>query len=221
MLTAAWSWVRVLPCLLLTAASACSTFAVEADSFQAGTPAENNPAFHARLLELASTYQSYARVDDELHWAPFLCRQPMPSFPRRSQSTMEQTHGRKLYFVFAKDRAAYLSRDGKTPAFEGQAVVKEAWTAEQVPSTTSYDKSQSPVLYLQENGQLFHAKERAGLFVMYRTAASTPGTDGGWVYGTVTADGKTVTSSGTVSSCMGCHQQAKYERLFGIDYKGL
>ena len=198
----------------------CSLSAVEPDPAQSQTAAENNPAFHARLLELANTYTSYARVDDELHWAPTLCRQPMPSVARRSMSTQDDTHGRKLYFLFARDRAAYLGRDGKTPAFEGQAVVKEAWTVEEVAGDTVYDKRTSPVLYRQEAGKLFHAKERAGLFIMYRTASATPGTDGGWVYGTVTPDGKTVTSAGAVPSCLTCHRQAKHERLFGIEYSG-
>ncbi len=198
----------------------CSLSSVEPDPFQSGTPAENNPAFHARLLEIASTYQSYARVDDELHWAPFLCRQPMPSFPRRSMSTAIDTHGRKLYFVYAKDRAAYLSREGKTPAFVGQAVVKEAFTAEEVPLSTPYDKLQSPVRYIQEGDKLFHAKDPAGLFLMFRTDSNTPGTDSGWVYGTIAPDGKTVTSAGTVQSCMRCHKDAKYERLFGMNYSG-
>ena len=205
----------VLPLL-----AACSLTAVDSDPLRASLQAENNPAFHARLLELASTYPSFARVDDELHWAPFLCRQPMPSGPRRSMSTMEDTHGRKLYFVFAQDRAAYLGRDGKSPAFEGQAVIKEAWTTEEVPADTAYNKTQSPVMYLPEGGKLFHAKDRAGLFIMYRLPSGTPGTDDGWVYGTVDATSKSVTSAGTVPACMNCHKQAKFERLFGIDYRG-
>jgi hypothetical protein len=43
----------------------------------------------------------------------------------------------------------------------------------------------------------------------------TPGTDNGWVYGTVTADGKQVTSAGRVKSCMACHQRAPNDRVFG------
>ena len=206
--------------VVVSGALGCSLSSVDTDPLRANLQAENNPAFHARLLELASTYQSFARVDDELHWAPFLCRQPMPSGPRRSMSTMEDTHGRKLYFVFAQDRAAYLGRDGKSPAFEGQAVIKEAWTVQEVPADTAYNKTQSPVMYLPEGGKLFHAKDRAGLFIMYRLPTGTPGTDGGWVYGTVDATGTSVTSAGTVPACMSCHKQAKFERLFGIDYHG-
>ena len=211
--------VAALP-LLMRATAGCSLPAVDPEPLQHSAQAENNPAFHPRLRELANTYQSFARVDDELHWAPTLCRQPQPSMPRRSQSPLEDTHGRKLYFVFAQDRAAYLSRSGKSPAFEGQAVIKEAWTAAEVRPDTPYDKAQSPVMYIPEGDKLFHAQDRAGLFIMFRLATDTPGTDAGWVYGTVDPVSGTVTSSGTVQSCMSCHRQAKYERLFGIDYHG-
>ena len=198
----------------------CSGLAVEPDPGAVPSTAENNPAFHDRLREVAAGYQTYARVDDELHWAPGLCRMPMPSHPRRSASMNLDTHGRKLYYVFAKDRDAYLSRQSKTPAIVGQAVVKEAWEAEAVPATTPYDQAQSPVRYLREQDQLFHAKQKSSLFIMFRLDPGTPQTDNGWVYGTVTADGQTITSSGRVQSCMGCHLEAPHERLFGIDYHG-
>ena len=44
--------------------------------------------------------------------------------------------------------------------------------------------------------------------------------DSGWVYGTVSSDGQGVTSAGQVRTCMGCHEQAPHDRLFGIDYHG-
>lgn len=208
-------------CLALFALTAgCTPIGIEADPGTTPGSVENKLEFQPRLRELAASYESFARVDDELHWAPFLCRMPQPSFPRRSASTQIDTHGRKLYYVFAKDRAAYLGRDGKQPGEVGQAVIKEAWEAEEVPADTQIDASKSPVLYLREGERLYHARQKAGLFVMYRLAKDTPGTDEGWVYGTVAADGKTVTAAGRVASCMGCHQQATHERLFGIDYHG-
>jgi hypothetical protein len=43
-----------------------------------------------------------------------------------------------------------------------------------------------------------------------------PGSDAGWIYGTVAPDG-TVTSAGRVANCMGCHtSDARRERLFGL-----
>jgi hypothetical protein len=51
---------------------------------------------------------------------------------------------------------------------------------------------------------------------MFKLDPSTPGTDRGWAYGTVTADGKQVTSAGRVESCMRCHRKAPHDRLFGL-----
>jgi hypothetical protein len=55
----------------------------------------------------------------------------------------------------------------------------------------------------------------AGIYVMLKVQEGTPGTDAGWLYGTVTAEGE-VTSAGRVASCMGCHVTAHHERLFGL-----
>ena len=54
---------------------------------------------------------------------------------------------------------------------------------------------------------------------MFKTDPQTPGTDEGWVYGTVTPDGQQVTSAGRVESCMMCHQGAPHDRLFGLPEK--
>jgi hypothetical protein len=51
---------------------------------------------------------------------------------------------------------------------------------------------------------------------MMKLDPATPNTDAGWVYGTVTPDGKTVTSSGKVETCLKCHVEAPGDRLFGI-----
>jgi hypothetical protein len=70
--------------------------------------------------------------------------------------------------------------------------------------------------YARKEGRLYQAKEKVGLFVMYKLDPQTPGTDEGWVYGTVTADGKKVTSAGRVQSCTACHRHAPHDRLFGL-----
>ena len=51
---------------------------------------------------------------------------------------------------------------------------------------------------------------------MFKTKEGTPGTDRGWVYGTVSADGTTVTSVGLVKNGMQCHQDAPYDRQIGL-----
>jgi len=101
----------------------------------------------------------------------------------------------------------------------GQVVVKESWRA---PST------EAPKANIDKSAAKAAAKEttsafttdvlgpKSGLYIMYRAAAKAPDTDDGWVYGTVTADGKTVTSAGRVQSCMSCHISAPHGRLFGL-----
>jgi hypothetical protein len=71
--------------------------------------------------------------------------------------------------------------------------------------------------YLAVGDKTYRAARRGDLFIMYHLDPSTPGTDNGWVYGTVTPDGKTVTSAGRVASCMRCHQSLS-GRLFGLRY---
>ena len=63
---------------------------------------ENNKAFHAELLKIAAGYKAYGRVDDLNRWAPKLCLLA-PSRARFSKSDEAETHGEKLYFLFAKD----------------------------------------------------------------------------------------------------------------------
>ena len=109
----------------------------------------------------------------------------------------------------------------------------EAWLPEEVPAETR----QVPILAKVQfqkgdtllerevltipfahdtDGRLYHAVQKKDLFIMYKMDPKTPGTDEGWVYGTVTADGQRATSAGLVGSCMKCHQQAPHDRLFGV-----
>ena len=74
--------------------------------------------------------------------------------------------------------------------------------------------------YALKDGKLFHAEVKNALFIMYKAEPKTENTDAGWVYGTVSADGQTVTSAGRVQSCMQCHQDAPHGRLFGLKEVG-
>lgn len=166
-------------------------------------PEVNNPAFHKKLLEIAAKYESYGKVDDMSRWAPALCAAPPPPRLRKSVAG-KGPHERKLYYLFAADRNDYV--EGKAPKV-GQTIVKEAWVPQSaIESPHDFDPKGS---------------YRNALFIMTKLDPKTPGTDQGWVYGTVTADGKTVTSSGRVESCMGCHVQTKNDRLFGIEKMSL
>ncbi len=202
-----------------------------------------------RLLEIASEYRRYGRVDDEARWAPELCRMPFPSIARFSAADGREGHGQKLYFLFARDRAGYVSlhrpKDPIAPAFqvgakgEPQVVVKEAWLPEEhhgkkppeFPRDVVHDGLvESAALggsyypYAGKDGKIFRAAKKAGLFVMFQAdhkpaAGEARETDDGWLYGTLTADGKTVTAAGKIQSCMECHQQAPHGRLFGLSGK--
>jgi hypothetical protein len=205
-------------------------------------PTVDSQPFHARLLKIAEIYSAYGRIDDEFRWAPELCRMPMPGRPRYSQSSDEAAHGQKLYSLFVRDRASYLTKTGASPV--GQIVVKEAWIPEEMDAKPKLDFSQivrtervrekkvpddlAPLglgaslqggdhFYpiAERKGKWYRAKERGPLFLMMKLDPKTPGTDEGWVYGTVSADGKTVTSAGRVASCMKCHEDRK-DRLFGL-----
>jgi hypothetical protein len=198
--------------------------------------------FERHLLSIARAYRGFGRVDDETRWAPGLCRQPLPSRARFSASSDPETHGRKLYYVFARKRQDYLTStrprtpdDAPRPAQPvGQVLVKESWTPADEgpdPATPSiWDVDWKHVMaddprgfspgtrfpLAWKDGRRFRASGPAGLFVMFKTAPGTPGTDGGWVYGTVSADLKTVTSSGRVAACMACHVRTPHDRLFGL-----
>jgi len=186
----------------------------------AGTDAAAAGPFTAEVLRIAADYQSWGRVDDELRWAPFLCRQPLPGIARPSKSDDSATHGQKLYSVFAKNHAAYPAGSQA-----GQVVVKESWIPEAVPtrdggfvptSTSPFDAGDHFYPYARgADGGVFRAAAPAGLFIMFKTEVGAPDTDEGWVYATVSTAGQ-VTSQGRVASCMGCHEMAEHERLFGV-----
>ncbi len=221
---------------VLVLASSCSRPVAE--------PVEENAAeFHQPLLDATAAYEDLGRVDDETRWAPYLCRMPMPGQARPSESGDGATHGEKLYSLFAKDREQYLRPTSDTVAV-GQVVVKESWGLEEIRAADAivagkylspaeqaaltqkqlidYQRTQSGFHpYATRDGKIFRATERAGLYVMVKVgSADAPNTDQGWIYGTLTMDRK-ITSAGRVASCMGCHESADHDRLFGLEYDGL
>jgi hypothetical protein len=114
-----------------------------------------------------------------------------------------------------KERPADLGRNplgtGRATKLGKTDVPKELASVRPVERSEDYFDP-----YVEKDGKLFKASKKADLFIMFRLAdPKTDGTDEGWVYGTVTPDGKTVTSAGRVASCMKCHETKK-SRLFGI-----
>ncbi|HQR08399.1 MAG TPA: hypothetical protein PLN21_16335 [Gemmatales bacterium] len=199
--------------------------------------------FHAALLDAAAHFKAWGRVDDEMRWAPYLCRMPNPGQPRPSASTDGATHGQKLYSLFARKRDEYFYLIPAQDVSVGQMIVKESWVPEEItdpkkkPDKRNIDfnkiiRTPAPEVkpgkkqqehegdhfypYVWKGDKVYSASKPAGLFIMMKLDPGTEGTDAGWVYGTLTADGKKVTSAGKVASCMKCHQEARHDRLFGV-----
>jgi hypothetical protein len=201
-------------------------------------PPEPEKPFRNDLQKIAAEYKSWGRVDDDMRWAPWLCRTPNPGRAHVSASKDEQTHGQKLYSLFARNRDEYCQlAKGKTVNV-GQAVVKQSWMPEEVADPAERADRRidfakvidtldaKPVRgtvehdhfypYARKGDKLFKATKQAELFIMLKLAPNTPDTDAGWVYATASADGKNLTSSGKVETCMKCHKNAGCERLFGL-----
>ncbi|QVL30491.1 hypothetical protein KIH39_16715 [Telmatocola sphagniphila] len=203
-------------------------------------PKSDERPFHKELLKAAAEYKSWGRVDDEYRWAPWLCRTPEPGRARVSASKDEATHGQKIYSLFAKNQRDYMNVLPEKSARVGQIVVKESWVPEEItdeklkPSKSAdfsnvietkatpqaprewNEKDDHFYPYAWKGDKVFKAAKQSDLFVMLKLDPKTEGTDQGWVYGTVSADGKKVNSAGRIESCMKCHVEAKGDRLFGL-----
>ena len=197
------------------------------------TPAAVTPCYAPkpladdRILELARDYTKWKRVSDSAHYAPQLCRAPFfPSGTQQSVSGDDATHGKKLYFLFAAKDQDYVKlnwSDKPATAPVGQTIVKETFAPVEVPldqvpkeGKAETDGRVHPAEYLIDKGKAFKTGEKRDLFIMTKLDPETLGSDKGWVYATVTADGSKVTQSGAIASCIECHQHARHDRLFGL-----
>ena len=201
--------------------------------------------FNKEFLKAAAEYKPWGRVDDKLSWAPSACAAPggpafyPPPQPQFSASKDEVTHGQKLYSLFAKNRNDYLGIAKSKTAAVGQIIVKQSWVPEEITDvkkqpakridpqeiirTPNSEAPDLPTLkgdhfypYVRKGEKVFKASKQGDLFVMMKLDPKTPGTDEGWVYATLSPDGKKLTSAGMVESCMKCHQETKTDRLFGL-----
>lgn len=192
------------------------------------------PDARPRLLEIAKEYKNYDLIDGKPRWAPLPCAPARPledvtGMPkaRFSASSDEDTHGRKLYVLFAKQTwSTSADLGGKTPSYTampggkapiGQVIVKQSWQPEEVPAAEA--KGSDLLNFAVKAGKHYRAGLPADLFVMYKLDPSTPGTHNGWVYGVVSPDGKTVKGAGRLENCMSCHMDAPHDRLFGLPKK--
>lgn len=179
----------------------------------------NNTEFHAALVDAANSYLEFGMVNTAALAALNDCRPAAPpAFPLQSKSDDSETHGDKLYFLFAKQVAHYLNQDG-SPVPTGQILVKESWTSK--PSNPNARNMRTHRSGIRINprtivgDQVLEIGQRKELFLMLKLATDTPDTDQGWVYGVVDSKTKQVSESGKVPSCIRCHEDANHDRLFG------
>jgi hypothetical protein len=194
---------------------------------------------HRNLLKIAAEYKTWGRVDDEMRWAPALCQNGDPGQVYLSASKDQDTHGQKLYSLFARRHWDYVGHGKGIKVAVGQAIVKQSWVPEEITdpqekpgkeidygkviriSDPASDSKAWPDVdhfypYLWKGDKVYKATRQADLFMMLKLDPRTPGTDEGWVYATATPDGKKITSMGRIESCMKCHLTAKSDRLFGL-----
>jgi hypothetical protein len=193
-----------------------------------------DPALADKIRTAAAPYLKWTRVDEKPNIAPTLCRMPMgDDYGKvshiRMSDAVESPHDKKLYFLYASAKWDYLALAHEPRRIEpGFTIVKESFHAvsarppqkNAAPSVSDFltdGKPPPPVTWVEtDNGKRLEAGTPSGLYVMTKVGgASTPGTDVGWIYGTIAANG-TVTSAGRVASCMSCHENASHDRLFGL-----
>ena len=161
-----------------------------------------------KSLEPVSEQVSVAFADCA---APSIIKRESKPSPKLmiSQSSDQDTHGKKLYYLYVKykekylqisDPMAKLSRDSRVETSPvGQVLIKDSFF---------HNKS--------AKDSVLEPGKRYAYFVMTKLKPETPETDKGWIYATVEPDGKTISAVGKIESCMNCHKEANHDRLFGI-----
>ncbi len=213
------------------------------DQLPMGAAKRTPGPFDQLLFKVGSEYKRWGRVDDEMRWAPWLCRKPEPGKLNFSDRPAGDAHGQKLYSLFARQRDEFfqLTKDKKVNV--GQTIVKQSWLPEEITDSqeippkfnANFEKiivSKDP--RKQEGGipqivnetdhfypfawkgdKVYKAGNQTDLFVMTKLDPKTPDTDEGWVYGVLSPDGKTVSAAGKIESCVRCHSTSQGDRLFG------
>ncbi|HVZ92977.1 MAG TPA: cytochrome P460 family protein [Phycisphaerales bacterium] len=177
-----------------------------------------------RLLEAGAEYRQWDRVSDRAHWAPEMCLALPKTDSQLSESADSSTHGGKLYYLFAKYGGTYDREIGgrpQVPQQAGQVIVKQSWTPKEVPPERgSSEQSRSirerhSLAFAERDGKYWEPGEAKELFVMLKNDPPFYSTDGGWTYAVLTPDGGRVLRAGMLRDCMGCHEKAPFDSLFG------
>jgi len=187
----------------------------EDQSTSKGQKADVDPRFEEILRRAVVGYEKFHRVTGEPRVPPTMCHMPGP-FIYTSEASRE--HGGKLYLLYARhaDGTKYIE-EGQ-PAKIGQTLIKESWQRikGEPQGRTEAHKRYPGGLTMKDGDYDYHAGDSIGLFVMHKLDPKTPGTDQGWIYGTIDKHGK-VTGAGRMASCIKCHEDADFDRRFGLN----
>jgi len=184
-------------------------------------PDVNDPAFHKDLLTAVDEYLRWGMANVVAMPAPRACAPATPPEPKPlySKSDDEDSHGQKLYFLFAKDIAHYFDTESDSKSPVGQTIMKEAWTSKEASPQARNMRNHASGNRINPRAKVgdkvLEIGQRNNFFIMTKLDEDTPNTDQGWVYGVVDSDTKKVLAAGAVASCMNCHTDAKKDRLFG------
>jgi hypothetical protein len=193
---------------------------VPAKHVNAPKPAELDARFVATIKTASAPYAKWGRVDEKPNIAPMKCDMPRAAdYGSKGAVHMSEAedapHGKKLYYLWASDRPGYLKHEVAI----GFTIVKQSFAAKPTSEPKrEYRFDESPLHdSMQVDGHWMTTGDAKGLYVMTKVGA-VDGADAGWVYGTIDPAGE-VTSAGRVASCIGCHEDAPHDRLFGLKTK--
>ncbi|MFA6060477.1 MAG: cytochrome P460 family protein [Taibaiella sp.] len=190
-----------------------------------------------RLHEIASEYKSYRPYTQEhivvtdsskFSWTIGLCEVPPAgdslygfhfqvdsSFMSMANEALSP-HGNKLYKLYIKDYRSYLGFKTVQPV--GQVIVKETWNVKEVV----YDSLNRDILQIRSrnDGKWYTPLTVSEVFIMYKEKENKSN-DKGWNYGNVSIEDKTrkpiLFNDRKLSSCIRCHVNTKYDRIFGVN----
>jgi hypothetical protein len=129
---------------------------------------------------------------------------------------VQSPHGNKLYQLFIRNYAAYTNAKSKNQTV-GQVIVKEVWNVQAIQHDTS--KHSLSQIQSSNDGKWYTPTTVSQLFIMYKEKQDSTN-DKGWVYGIVDIEDNkpkpVVLFEGKISTCMSCHANTKYDRMFGL-----
>lgn len=191
---------------------------------------------HERIKEIAKEYKQYHLYKDlkvavtdsaKYQWSQPLCIHPKgtrnhgyviqrDSLFISEANEMMSPHGNKLYRLYIKSFDAYVNAKADQP--EGQVIVKETWNVEEVVYDSLNRTGQQ--IRSSNDGKWYTPTTVSELFMMYKENESSAN-DKGWNYAVYSLEDNTkepaLLNDIKISSCIGCHKNTKYDRIFGVE----